>query len=146
MIFTNDAHPCFLSVLGVGCIILEYARAVNKLFDQETSRAEIISVTVNDAIANTITVTWRLSGKVNVGPGLKIKPYICYTDFTVNNDGLITFQEDRFDIPGWDIVLSSIFPFLIGKVTAPIAPPVVPRKVPAMPTKSILDKAFEFFG
>jgi hypothetical protein len=77
---------------------------------------------------------------------LKIKPYICYTDFTVNNDGLITFQEDRFDIPGWDIVLSSIFPFLIGKVTAPIAPPVVPRKVPAMPTKSILDKAFEFFG
>lgn len=149
MIHTIDAHPCFLSG---GCLILEYARGVYKLFDQETSRAEIISVAVNDAITDTITVTWRLSGKVNIGPGLNIKPYICYTDFTVNDDNLVAFQEDRFDIPGWDILLSAIFPFLIGKVTAPAAPPVVPRQVPAMPTtmkrsgSSMLDKLFKFFG
>ena len=108
----------------------DYARGVKKLFNQDTSRAEIISTLVNTTIPNTITVTWRLSGGVNIGPGLDIKPYICYTDFTVDEDsGLIVFQEDRFDIPGWDILLSALFPFLIGKVTSNPAPEVEPRVV-----------------
>jgi hypothetical protein len=109
--------------------VLDYARGVYKLFDQETSRAEIISTVVNETVPNTITVTWRLSGGVNIGPGLTIKPYTCYTDFTIDNEGLIAFQVDRFDIPGWDILLSALFPFLIGKVTAPPAPTVPPREV-----------------
>ena len=117
--------------------IEEYAVGVNKLFDQKTSRAEIISTVVNPNDANMITVTWRLSGKVNIGPkGLSIKPYICYTDFKVDTEGsgLITFQEDRFDIPQWDILLSALFPFLIGKVTSDPAPPVPERDVvPVMP-------------
>ena len=129
--------------------LLDYARGVYKLFDQETSRAEIISTVVNATVPNTITVTWRLSGRVNIGPGLTIKPYICYTDFTVNNNGLIAFQEDRFDIPGWDILLSAFFPFLIGKVTAPPAPPVPPREVASVPKKtkiaSPLDNILQFF-
>ena len=63
-------------------------------------------------VPNTITVTWRLSGRVNIGPvGLQIKPYICYTNFTIDiTSGLITKQEDTFDIPGWDIVLSALLP------------------------------------
>jgi hypothetical protein len=107
----------------------EYARGVIKIFDQATSRAQIISTVVNSTIPNTITVTWRLSGRVNIGPnGLPIKPYICYTDFTINEEnGLVLFQEDRFDIPGWDILLSALFPFLIGKVTKEPAPEVAPR-------------------
>lgn len=122
----------------------DYARGVYKLFDQETSRAEIISTDVNTTVPNTITVTWRLSGRVKVGPGLTIKPYICYTDFTVdtNGSGLIVFQEDRFDIPGWDIILSSLFPFLIGRVTAPPAPPVEPRTASVAPKKSGLFNLF----
>lgn len=113
--------------------IESYARGVYKLFDQETARAEIISsVASND---DTITVTWRLSGKVNIGPGLTIKPYICFTNFTVNEEsGLIDFQEDEFDIPQWDVLLSSLFPFLIGTVTSPPAPPVNRQDVPRMPT------------
>jgi hypothetical protein len=115
-----------------------YARGVNKLFDQVTSRAEIISTVVNTTVPNTLTCTWRLSGNVDIGPGLTIKPYLVFTDFTVDPDsGLIVFQEDRFDLPQWDILLSALFPFLIGKVTAPPAPPVEPRVVP-MPK---LDKA-----
>jgi hypothetical protein len=105
-----------------------YARGVNKLFDQETSRAEIMSTVVNTTVPNTLTCTWRLSGAVDVGPGLKIKPYLVFTDFTVDPDsGLILLQEDRFAIPQWDILLSALFPFLIGKVTSPPAPPVEPR-------------------
>lgn len=110
--------------------IEEYARGVYKLFDQSSSRAEILSTVVNNTIPNTITVTWRLSGGVSIGPGLTIKPYIVYTDFTIDEEsGLIVFQEDRFSTPGWDILLSALFPFLIGKVTSLPAPPVEPRVV-----------------
>mmetsp|Transcript_12215 Transcript_12215/g.29111 ORF Transcript_12215/g.29111 Transcript_12215/m.29111 type:complete len:286 (+) Transcript_12215:3-860(+) len=117
--------------------IEDYARGVYKLFDQETARAEIISTVRNDAVPNTITCTWRLSGKVSIGPGLTIKPYICYTDFTVDEEtGLILEQEDRFDIPGYDILLSAtlgqLFPPLIGTLLAAPAPPVEPRQ-PTMP-------------
>jgi hypothetical protein len=103
--------------------IESYARGVYKLFDQATSRAEIISTNVSSSNTepgnNKITCTWRLSGKVSIGPGggLTIKPYIVYTDFTVDPaTGLIGLQQDRFDIPQWDILLSALFPFLIGKV------------------------------
>ena len=85
-----------------------YKRQVYKLFDQETSRAEIVSTEVvkDTPDDQTITCTWRLSGKVNIGFGLPIKPYIVYTDFTVDpTTKQITFQEDRFDIPAWDILL-----------------------------------------
>lgn len=115
----------------------KYAEGVNKLFNQQLSKAEIISTVVNPEKEDTITVTWRLSGKVNIGPGdgLTIKPYICYTDLKVDTEGngLIVFQEDRFDIPQWDILLSALFPFLIGKVTSEPAPPVPEREVPVMP-------------
>jgi len=115
--------------------IEEYAKGVNKLFDQVSSRADIISTVVNTTIPDTITVTWRLSGKVNIGPGLSIKPYIVYTDFVVDPSGLIISQEDRFGLPGWDILLSAFFPFLIGKVTAAPAPEVEPRVV-SKPSKN----------
>ena len=88
----------------------EYARGVNKLFDQSTSRAEIISTVVNTNASTpekpVITCTWRLSGNVNIAFGLPIKPYIVYTDFVVDpKTSLILFQEDRFGLPPWDILL-----------------------------------------
>jgi hypothetical protein len=116
--------------------IENYAKGVNKLFDQNTSRAQIKCVEVNPNMENTITVTWRLSGNVNIGPGggLPIKPYICYTDFKIDpTSGLIVFQEDRFDIPQWDILLSALFPFLIGKVTKKPADPITRDPIPVMP-------------
>ena len=131
--FTHSHHIIILRAvsLSTSCCT-DYARGVYKIFDQETSRAEIISTVVNTTVPNTITCTWRLSGKVSIGPGLTIKPYIVYTDFTVNAEtGLLIFQEDRFSIPGWDIFLSALFPFLIGKLTSDAAPPVEPRVVAA---------------
>ena len=90
--------------------IEEYARGVYRLFDQGTSRAEILSTVVNTTTSTPerpiITCTWRLSGKVKIGPDLTIKPYICYTDFVIDpQTSLIIFQEDKFDIPSWDILL-----------------------------------------
>jgi hypothetical protein len=93
--------------------IEEYSKGVYKLFDQDTSRAEIISTVVNEEASTpdrpVITCTWRLSGGVSIGPGLTIKPYIVYTDFAVDPEtSLIVFQEDRFDLPGWDILLRCV--------------------------------------
>ena len=103
--------------------IEEYARGVNKIFSQVNSRAEIIAVRINTEVANTLTVTWRLSGSVNIGFGLNIKPFVVFTDFVVSpSDGLIVFQEDRFSLPGSDIVLSAFFPVLIEKFLLPPAP------------------------
>jgi hypothetical protein len=128
--------------------IKEYAMGVRKIFDQDTSRAGIISTIVNPDIPNTISVTWRLSGRVNIGPnGLPIKPYICYTDFTVDeNSGLIIMQEDRFDVPGWDILLSALFPFLIGKITKAPAPEVVPRVVNMPEASAVVETTMEDGG
>ena len=103
--------------------IEQYARGVNKIFSQKNSRAEIIAVRKNAEMADTLTVTWRLSGSVNLGPGIQIKPFVVLTDLKVSPvDGLIVFQEDRFTLPGPDIVLSAFFPFLIDKFLLPPAP------------------------
>lgn len=93
--------------------IEEYARGVYRLFNQETSRAEIISTVVNTTTSTPekpiITCTWRLSGNVNIAFGLTIKPYIVYTDFVVDPEtSLIVFQEDRFGSPPWDILLRCV--------------------------------------
>jgi hypothetical protein len=130
--------------------IRSYAKGVQQIFDyRHTARAQVLStVVVNHCNSNAaekdndnnnpiiITCTWRLSGKVNIGPGLYIKPYIVYTDFTICRDtGLIIYQRDRFDIPSWDILLSAVFPFLIGWITSPPAP-LPPARTPIMPDLS----------
>eukprot|EP00601_Ochromonadales_sp_CCMP2298_P004605 CAMPEP_0173181490 /NCGR_PEP_ID=MMETSP1141-20130122/7309_1 /TAXON_ID=483371 /ORGANISM="non described non described, Strain CCMP2298" /LENGTH=221 /DNA_ID=CAMNT_0014104475 /DNA_START=228 /DNA_END=893 /DNA_ORIENTATION=+ len=100
-----------------------YARGVNKLFDQSTSRCEVVSAVVNSTQPDLLTITWRLSGGVNIGR-LAIKPYIVYTDFKIDPAGLVVSQLDRFSIPGTDILLSALFPFLVGPLK--LAPPALP--------------------
>ena len=44
------------------------------------------------------------------------------------------FQEDRFEIPGWDILISALFPGLVGKVGfLREAAEEVPRRVVVRP-------------
>lgn len=106
--------------------IEQYARGVNKLFDQQTSRGQIISCLPSEESANTIRVYWRLEGRVNVGPrGLPIKAFIVTTDLRVNpSSGLVEFQEDKFAVAGWDILISAVFPSLSLPFLAEPAPPV----------------------
>ena len=100
--------------------IKDYAYGTNKIFNQVTSRGEILNVIINDTVPHCITVNWRLEGNVNIGPGFKIKPYLISTDFRVSpENGLITSSLDRFSIPGYDIVLSALFPFLSGYLSEP---------------------------
>lgn len=119
--FSNDFYFQDPDVATAGGVEV-YARGVAKIFSPGT-RAEVIKSEVDDG-ANTLTVTWRIEGRVSIGPrGLPIKPFLVFSDLTVDENGLITSQQDRFSIPGWDIFLSAIFPFTIGKLTAPPALP-----------------------
>lgn len=103
----------------------EYADGVRKLFDQATSRAEVITCKALDE-SRTVVVRWRLSGAVNLGPlKVPIKAYVVETYLGLDDRGLVETQEDVFSLPGWDIVLSAFLPFLRGlPFLAPEAPPV----------------------
>ena len=120
--------------------IQAYAAGVSSLFDR-SSRAEIFNLTVAevasdvDGCSGLITVEWRLSGGVNIGPmGLKLKPFVVTTKLHVSKaSGLVLRQEDAFSIPSYDILISALVPAL-RPLLAPEAPPVPPR-VPLVAAK-----------
>lgn len=97
----------------------QYCRQVRRLFDQETARCEIVccSVTAPD----TITVLWRNSGRVNIGPfGVVLKPYVVTTRLRMDLDdgNLIVSQVDEFESDGAGLLLYQI-PFLRPLAGAP---------------------------
>lgn len=104
--------------------IKSYAQGVNKLFDQKTTRGQIISCEAVESESK-IIIAWRLEGRVNIGPkGLPIKAFLVNTELFVNADGLVNFQVDTFSIPGWDILLSAFFPSLSLPFLAPPCAPI----------------------
>ena len=106
----------------------EYARDVHALFDQSCSRAEVVETKVSRDRAQTITCTWCCSGRANLLWGIDIKPFMVTTNWEVDRQtGLISKQFDEYSLPQWDLLVSAIFPFLNGIITAPPAPPVPPR-------------------
>ena len=101
--------------------VKQYASGVSRLFDA-SARAQVISCELNNRI---VKVTWRLSGGVNIGPlGLTLKPYVVYTDLHLDDtNGLVNFQQDRFSIPSWDILLSALLGPNIANNLPFLAPP-----------------------
>ena len=113
----------------------EYARDVYNLFDQSCSRAEILETKVAQDRAQTITCTWRCSGRANLLWGIDIKPFMVTTNWHVDKaTGLIHRQVDEYSLPQWDLLVSAFFPFLNGIITAEPAPPVPPRRRPSQAT------------
>uniref|UniRef100_A0A7S3P9H3 Uncharacterized protein n=1 Tax=Amphora coffeiformis TaxID=265554 RepID=A0A7S3P9H3_9STRA len=110
----------------------EYARDVYNLFDQSCSRAEVLETKVAQDRAQTITCTWRCSGRANLLWGIDIKPFMVTTNWQVDKaTGLIYRQVDEYSLPQWDLLVSAFFPFLNGILTAEPAPPVPPRRRPS---------------
>jgi len=104
--------------------IENYARGVNKLFDEKTTRGEIVACRVT--ALNVITATWRLEGRVKLGPGgLAIRAFVVYSDLTVDpTSGLVCFQLDRFSIKGSDILLGAL-PFTLPFIKLPPPAPSI---------------------
>lgn len=97
-----------------------YCRQVRRLFDQDTSRCEVVCCAVT--APHTLTVVWRNSGKVNLGPlGVELKPYLVTTTLkTSPADGLIVSQVDDFVADGAGLALYQVP--LLRSLTAPAAP------------------------
>ncbi|CAJ1357760.1 unnamed protein product [Effrenium voratum] len=87
-------------------------------------RADAIDVKVLSP--DSFAIRWRIAGTANVPfPGLRIKPYIVTSAFTVDSDGLVDSETDSFSIPSWDILLSAAADWLPG-----LAPPEPPLQSP----------------
>jgi len=94
-----------------------YTSAVAALFDPAASRADLISLEVEDP--HTLVLRWRLEGVLRVG-GLAIKPYTGTTRYFINDDGLIYQHFETWDISALDAFASCFFP----SFGAPPAPPI----------------------
>ena len=99
-----------------------YCRQVARLFDEPTARCEVICCSAT--APNTITVTWRNSGKVNIGPlGITLKPYVVTTTLRTDpEDGLIVSQSDEFNADGLGLLLYQVP--LLRPLASPPAPSV----------------------
>eukprot|EP00468_Gymnochlora_sp_CCMP2014_P002752 CAMPEP_0167748276 /NCGR_PEP_ID=MMETSP0110_2-20121227/4751_1 /TAXON_ID=629695 /ORGANISM="Gymnochlora sp., Strain CCMP2014" /LENGTH=447 /DNA_ID=CAMNT_0007633279 /DNA_START=217 /DNA_END=1560 /DNA_ORIENTATION=- len=90
----------------------EYARGVSRFFSQDDDGARMEVISVYPRNQSAIEVCWYLEGRVNIPGRPRIKPYIITTTYRLNEEGLINYQEDEFSIPGWDIALSILFPWI----------------------------------
>ncbi|CAE7636697.1 C42C1.13 [Symbiodinium necroappetens] len=99
--------------------IREYAKGTGTVLSGCKADAVDVQIIEPDKFA----IRWRIEGTANVPfPGLKIKPYIVTSTFTVNENGLVDSETDAFSIPTWDILLSALTPGL--PFLAPPEPPV----------------------
>eukprot|EP00747_Dinoflagellata_sp_TGD_P179257 gnl/TRDRNA2_/TRDRNA2_29787_c0_seq1.p1 gnl/TRDRNA2_/TRDRNA2_29787_c0~~gnl/TRDRNA2_/TRDRNA2_29787_c0_seq1.p1 ORF type:complete len:403 (+),score=48.31 gnl/TRDRNA2_/TRDRNA2_29787_c0_seq1:46-1209(+) len=120
-LFSDDFFFSDPQVTLVG--IEKYCRGVRRLFDQESARAEIVCVAATSA--DTVTVVWRNSGKVNLGPGgFELKPYVVTTTLQTSADkgGLVVKQEDKFDLNPIELFAYALLPFLRSSLPPPAAP------------------------
>ncbi|CAL1150859.1 unnamed protein product [Cladocopium goreaui] len=100
----------------------EYSKGTGAVLSN--CKADAIDVTVKEP--KQFAIRWRIAGTANVPfPGLKIKPYIVTSTFTVNDDGLVDSETDSFSIPTWDLLLSAIAPWWPGlaEPTPPLTSP-----------------------
>jgi hypothetical protein len=99
--------------------VRSYALGVRKLFDQATSRVELVSV-APDAAARALRVVWRLQGRVNLPLRPTIAPYVVTTTLGVDaNTGLIATQLDEFSEPGWRLLAGALLGAWAGPPPAP---------------------------
>jgi len=132
--FSDDFQFLDHSLMLTRTGIENYARMVHDLYEQSTTRAEVLSTLPCPHRADQIVCTWRLSGYY--GDGMPIKAQICRTTYTVDGAGLIAVQENFSEVPEWDALLSNAIPFLNGRVTAEEAPPAPERRPPVHPLRT----------
>lgn len=84
-----------------------YMEAVAQLFDPAASRADLISLDIEDD--HTLKLKWRLAGKLQLGD-LSFKPYTGTTLYVTGPDGLISQHTETWDISPVDVFVSLFFP------------------------------------
>ena len=97
----------------------KYTSAASQLFDNKSSRADLLSIEVNE-ISNSILVKWRLEGILNLPWHPKLKPWTGSTTYFIDKNGLVEKHVETWDITVIDAFLSTLFPYLwVGSDPAP---------------------------
>lgn len=107
--------PLCLAICCAG--VKKYSEAVANLFDAATSRADLISIEVQDR--RTVRLRWRLEGTLKLG-NLRIKPYTGTTVYSTNEQGRVVRHVETWDISPLDVFVSLVNP----NFGVPPAPPV----------------------
>lgn len=100
----------------------KYSKAVALLFDRDTSRADLISIKVQDP--HTITTRWRFAASLNVPGKPKLKPYTGSTQYCINSEGLIYEHKEEWDISALDAFVSILFPSFGATPAPPVTNPI----------------------
>ena len=96
--------------------VKQYSNAVASLFEPAKSRADLISLGVENE--RTLKLRWRLEGALKVPGSPKIKPYTGTTLYKLNSAGLIQEHLEEWDISALDAFVSCLFPSF-GAAPAP---------------------------
>jgi len=90
--------------------IEDYCRGVRRFYDQSSAVGEIVCVAVT--APETITIAWRNYGRVNIGPGVELPPYIVTTTLKTSaaDGGLIVKQIDEFETNKAALLTYNLFP------------------------------------
>ena len=96
--------------------VKQYSSAVASLFERSKSKADLISLGIENE--RTLKLRWRLEGALKIPGSPKIKPYTGTTLYKVNNAGLIQEHLEEWDISALDAFVSCLFPSF-GAAPAP---------------------------
>jgi len=98
----------------------KYLSAASNLFDAKHSRATLLSLeTIQEATANVgtgagaggiIEVTWEISGVLMLPWRPKVKPWSGWTRYHLDEDGLVAFHEEGWDISTIQAFVDTILP------------------------------------
>lgn len=98
----------------------KYLLFASQLFDQHSSRADLIAPIEVDRENNRIIAQWRLEGILNLPWHPTLKPWTGRTIYHIGADGLISQHVEEWDISVMDAFLSTLFPQIYkGAAPAP---------------------------
>jgi len=112
----------------------KYLSAASKLFDHKKSYADLLDLKIID-ISNedgqrhnhhrhasksrtnkAIEATWEIGGVIMLPWKPKVKPYTGKTIYHLDENGLVYFHEERWDISVWEAFMNVLFPDIANKI------------------------------
>jgi hypothetical protein len=87
----------------------KYLSAAAQLFDSKSSMAHLHSIASNEE-ENSITVHWSLGGVINLPWHPAVEPWTGWTTYHVDEEGLIYWHEEGWDVEVWRIFMGVVFP------------------------------------
>ncbi|KAL7506980.1 hypothetical protein ACHAXN_008003, partial [Cyclotella atomus] len=92
----------------------KYLSAAAQLFDSKVSFASLDSISFDnkggERHCGAITVQWTLGGVINLPWHPNVEPWTGWTRYHVDEEGLIYWHEEGWDVEVWRIFLGVVFP------------------------------------